>query len=136
MRANKKCQIFGLKVISCEKVISCTTVIEHLNENIEGCSVVLDFNLDEVCISDCEDDKTRKVTVPALTHDQTMHHRISRNAKHIPVIVCVSTAEKSFIPEIFTSHDSAPVGRPLKKQGVPFGMGLLVKSKAKPYINA
>jgi hypothetical protein len=35
MRANKKCQIFGLKVISCKKVISCTTVT--VLETSENC---------------------------------------------------------------------------------------------------
>jgi hypothetical protein len=67
---------------------------------------------------------------------QAMHHRISRKLKHISVIVCVSSAGESLTPYIITSQDAPSVREQLKKRGVRFGTDLIMKSNAKPYINA
>jgi hypothetical protein len=50
------------------------------------------FNLDEVGISDWEHRKTKKVIAIAAMFGQTIHHGVSRNAKRISVISCLSAA--------------------------------------------
>jgi hypothetical protein len=52
------------------------------------------------------------------------------------VIACVSAAGESLIPYITPLQDSPPVRAQLKKRGVRFGTDLIMKSNAKPYINA
>jgi hypothetical protein len=63
-------------------------------------------------------------------------HGMSRNVKHISVIVCISTTRKSLISYISTSQDFASVREQLKKHGVRFGANLVLKSNPKPYINS
>jgi hypothetical protein len=48
----------------------------------------------------------------------------------------VSAAGESLIPGIVTSQDSPVVHAQLKKRAVRFGTDLILKSRAKPYINA
>jgi hypothetical protein len=67
------------------------------------------FNLEEVGISEWEDIQTKTIIVPKSRSEQTMHHKVNRNLKHVSMIACVSAAGESLIPYIVTSHDSAYV---------------------------
>jgi hypothetical protein len=109
--------------------------VQNLNKGVQGCVAELVFNLFEVGISDWKDCKTRKVLVPTTMLGQTIHHGISRTVKHISVIACISAAGESLIPYMITSQDSASVREQLKKHGVRFGTGLVLKSNAEPDIN-
>jgi hypothetical protein len=64
-------------------------IMYDLHEYVQGCEVELVFNLDEVCISDWEDRKTKKVIALAAMFGQTTNHGVSRNVKHISVIACM-----------------------------------------------
>jgi hypothetical protein len=110
--------------------------VQDLNEHVQGCTAGLVFNLDEICISDWEDRKTRKVAVRAMTRGQAMHHGISRTVKHISVIACVGAAGESLIAYMIASQDSASVREQLKQDGVRFGAKFVLKSNREPCINA
>jgi hypothetical protein len=68
--------------------------------------------------------------------DQTIHHAVSRNVKHISVIACISAAGESLLPYIVTSQNSTAVQEHLKKQEVCFRGDMIFKSNQKPYITA
>jgi hypothetical protein len=61
------------------------------------------FNLDEVGLSEWEDRKDRKVIVPMTMDGQTIHHRASRNVKHISIITCITAGGESLTPYIVPS---------------------------------
>jgi hypothetical protein len=71
--------------------------IENLNEHADGCMLELVFNLDKVDFSVLEDHKTRRVVVPPIMDDQSIHHAVSRNVKHISVIVAIPAAGESLM---------------------------------------
>jgi hypothetical protein len=77
-----------------------------------------------------------KVIVSRSIGEQTVHHKVNRNLKHISVIECVSAAGESLIAYIVTAQDSLHVRKQLKKKGVRFGTDLILKARRKPYINA
>jgi hypothetical protein len=52
------------------------------------------------------------------------------------VIACVFTAAESFTPSILPLQDSLSVREQLNKHDVRFETDLIMKSNAKPYINA
>jgi hypothetical protein len=83
-----------------------------------------------------EDRKTKKVIALAAMFDQTIHHGVSRNAKHISVIACLSAAEESLLHYKVTSQNSPTVQEHLNTQGVPFGRDFALKFNQRPYINA
>jgi hypothetical protein len=95
--------------------------VENLNAHLQRCTSETVFNLEEVVISDWKDRKKRKVIAPAAMLSPTMHHRISRNIKHISVIACAFTTRKSLIAWIILSHDFISVRKALKKHHIPFG---------------
>jgi hypothetical protein len=111
-------------------------VVRCLTQFVQGCVAELVFNLDEVGISEWEDRTTKKVIIPVSARDRTIHHKINRALKHVSVIACVSAARESLMPYIVTSQDSAKLREQLKKRGVRFGTDFVLKSRAKPYINA
>jgi hypothetical protein len=101
--------------------------VSNVNEDVQGCTAELVFNLDEVGISDWEDRKARKVVVSyrrpcATIRSQTIQYGISRKVKHISVIACVFAAGESLTSYILTSQDSPSVREQLKKHGVRFGL--------------
>jgi hypothetical protein len=112
--------------------------VQNLNEYVQGSTAELVFNLDEVGISDWEDRKARKIVVPAALcgRRDTIHHGISRKAKHISVIACVFVAEESLTPDNIASQDSPSDREQLKKHDVRFRTDLIMKSNAKRYISA
>jgi hypothetical protein len=110
--------------------------VQDLKEYVQGWTTEPVFNLDEVGISDWEDRKTRNIAVPAAMLSQTIHHGISRTFKHILVVACACTTEKSLIPYIILSQDSPSLREQVKKHGVQFGTDLILMSNVKPSINA
>jgi hypothetical protein len=60
--------------------------VRCLGEYVHGMKVELVFNLDEVGVSEWEDRKDKKVVIPRALSGQTIHHRASRNLKHMSVI--------------------------------------------------
>jgi hypothetical protein len=67
--------------------------------------------------------------------EQTIHHTINRNVKHMSVIACVSAAGESLIPYIVTSQDSSRVREQLRTHGVRFDTEIILKQRAKAYLN-
>jgi hypothetical protein len=110
--------------------------IRCLHEYVKGLCTELVLNLDEVGISDWEDRKSKKVIVPQSMSGQTIHHKVNCALKHVSVIACVSAAGESLTPYIVTSQDSPSLREQLKRRGVRFGTDFILKSRAKPYINA
>jgi hypothetical protein len=102
---------------------------------VQGHPAELVFNLDEVGISEWENRKIKKVIVLVSARDQTIHQKINRALKHVSVIAYVSTAGENFTPYIVTSQDSAKLREQLNKCGIHFGIDLILKRRAKPYIN-
>jgi hypothetical protein len=93
------------------------------------------FNLDEVGMSDWEDRKDEKVVVPTALDGQTIHHRVSRNVRHISIITCISAGGESLTPYIVTSQDSERVREMLKRRGVRLGVDFVLRHRSKPYVN-
>jgi hypothetical protein len=94
------------------------------------------FNLDEVGVSEWEDRRDRKVVIPRTISGQTMHHRASRNVKHISIITCISAAGEFLTPYIMTSQDSQSLRRRLMSRGVRLGVDFVLRQRSKPYVNA
>jgi hypothetical protein len=63
-----------------------------ITEFIYGRPAELVCHLDEVGIAEWEDRKTKTVLVPKSMNEQTMHHKVNRNLKHVSVITCISAA--------------------------------------------
>jgi AraC-like DNA-binding protein len=64
--------------------------IRCLREYVQGMKAELVFNLEEIGPSEWEDRKDKKVIVSITMEGQTIHHRASRNVKHISIITCIS----------------------------------------------
>jgi hypothetical protein len=92
------------------------------------------FNLDKVGMSDWEDRKDKKVVVPTALDGQTIHHRVSRNVRHISIIGCISAGEESLTPYVVTSQDSERVRERLKSRGVRLGVDFVLRHRSKPYV--
>jgi hypothetical protein len=98
--------------------------------------IELVFNLDKVDISEWEDRKTKNVIVFVLVIGQIIHHKITRNLKHLFVIVCVSATGENLIPYTVTSQDSPTIRVQLKKCNIRFDTDFILKDRSKSYINA
>jgi hypothetical protein len=77
--------------------------VHCLRESVHGMKAKLVFNLNEVGLSEWEDRKDKKVVIPKVLSGWTMHHRASRNLKHMSVITCISAAGESVTPYTVTS---------------------------------
>jgi hypothetical protein len=60
------------------------------------------FNLDEVSILEWEDREDKKMIIAKTMNDQTIHHRASRNVKHISIITYIRAGEEFLTPYIMT----------------------------------
>jgi hypothetical protein len=103
------------------------TMIACLSEHMPGSCAQLLFNLDDVCISEWEDRARRKVIVPVSLTDQTIHHGVHRNLKHMSVMCCVSAVGESLTPFGISSQVNDKVIETLKIEG--FGMGVYMVLK-------
>jgi hypothetical protein len=110
--------------------------IGSLHETLQGRRADLVFNLDEVGISDWEDRKPKKVVVTITVAAHNIHHRISRNVKHISIVTCISGGGAYPTPYVVTSQDSAALHRALEATGMQIGKHVILKRRAKPYVNA
>jgi hypothetical protein len=96
----------------------------------------LAFNLDEVGIAEWQDQAPQKVIVPVSMTDQTIHHGVRRNLKHMPVICCVSTAGESLPPFVVSSKVNDKGLEALKIEGFRMGMDMVLEHRQKTYITA
>jgi hypothetical protein len=93
------------------------------------------FNLDEVGMSEWEDRKERKVTVPRRMEDQTIHHRESRSVGYISIVTCITAGGESLTPYIVTSQDSDAIRKRLMSRGVRLGVDFVLRQRLKPYVS-
>jgi hypothetical protein len=97
--------------------------------------VELIFNLDEIGMSEWEDRNDKKVIVPKTMDDQTIHHRVSRNVKHISIITYITADVESLTLYIVTLQDYKPFRRKLMNRGVRLGVDCMLRQRSKPYVN-
>jgi hypothetical protein len=76
------------------------------------------------------------VVVPRIAALDSVHHRLSRSLKHIPVVACISASAVCLTPYVVTSQDSAAVRRDLETDGMQVGRHLMLKHRDEPYVNA
>jgi hypothetical protein len=106
-----------------------------LRENVHAMKVELVFNLDEVGMSEWEDRKEKKVSVPMTMDDQTIRHGGSRSVKHISVIACVIAGEESLTPYIVTSQISDSIRKRLMSRGVRLAVDFVSRQQPKLYVS-
>jgi hypothetical protein len=111
-------------------------MIASLSEHRPGSCPELVFNLDEVGISEWEDRAPRKVIVPVSMTDQTIHHSVHRNFKHISVICCASGAGESLTPFVVFSQVNDKVIEMLKIEGFRMGVDMVLEHRQKAYVTA
>jgi hypothetical protein len=85
------------------------------------------FNLDEVCMSEWEDRKEKKVIIPMTMDGQAMHHGASRSVRHIPLIAYISAGRESLTPFIVTSQFSDGIRKRLMNRGVLLGVDFVLR---------
>jgi hypothetical protein len=105
-------------------------------EYVQGIKKELVFNLDEVGLSEWEDRKDKEVFVPMTIAGQTIHHRTSRNVKHILIVTCITAGGESLTPCIVTLQDSWTLRRRLISCGVRLGVDFVLKHQSKTYVSA
>jgi hypothetical protein len=94
------------------------------------------FNLDEVGISEWEDRAQRKVIIPVSMTDQTIHHVVHRNLRHMLVICCVSAAGESLAALVISFQVNEKVIEKLKIEGFRTGMAMVLEHRKKAYVTA
>jgi hypothetical protein len=112
------------------------TMIACLSEHLPGSCAKLVFNLDEVDISEWGDRAPRKVIVPVSMTDQTIHHRVYRNLKHMSVICCVSAAGESLTPFVVSSQVNDKVIETLKIEEFRMGVDMVLEHRQKACVTA
>jgi hypothetical protein len=85
----------------------------RVHETLEHCPADLVFNPDDFGISDWEDRKPRRVLVPVILETHNIQHRVSRNVKHISIVICICPGGACFTLHMVTSQDSAALHRAL-----------------------
>jgi hypothetical protein len=80
------------------------------------------LNLDEIVLSEWEDDCARRVIVPSAMKEQTIFHGVHRNLKHISVVACISAAGEHITPFCVSSQVNPTVERRLKSDGFRLGV--------------
>jgi hypothetical protein len=112
------------------------TMISYRGEHLPGSLAELVFDLDEVGISEWEDRAPRKVIVPVSMTDQTTHHGVHRNLKHMLVICCVSAAGESLTPFVVSLQVKDKVIETLKIEGFRMGVDMVLEHRQKAYVTA
>jgi hypothetical protein len=67
--------------------------------------------------------------------DQTIHHRESRNVKHISIITYTTAGAESLTPDIMTLQDSDAIRKRLIPHGVRLGVDFVLRQRSKPYVS-
>jgi hypothetical protein len=96
----------------------------------------LAFNIDEVGVSEWEDRTPRKVIVPVSMTDQTIHHGVHRNLKHMSVICCVLAAGGSLMSFVISSQVNDKVIETLKIEGFRMGVDMVLEHRQKVCVAA
>jgi hypothetical protein len=112
------------------------TELSSASNNISWVVAELIFNLGEVEISEWEDHVPRKVIVPVSMFDQTIHHGVHRNLKHISVVSCLSTVGESMTLFMVSSRVNDTVIEKLKTDGFRLGFDMILKHRQKLYMTA
>jgi hypothetical protein len=107
-----------------------------LSEHLPGSCAESVFHLDEVGISEWEDRAPRRVICPVSMTDQTIHHGVHRNLKHMSVICCVSAAGESLAPFVVSSQVIDKVIETLEIEGFRMGIDMVLEHKQKAYVTA
>jgi hypothetical protein len=97
--------------------------------------VELVFNLDEIGMSEWDNRKEKKVIIPATMDGQTIHHRASRNVRHISIITYITAVGESMTPYTVASQDSDAIGKRLMSRGVRLGVSSVLQHRSKPYVS-
>jgi hypothetical protein len=111
-------------------------MITCLSEHLPGSCAEFVFNLDELCISEWEDRARRKVIVPVSMTDQTIHHGVHRNLKHMSVIGCVSASGESLTPFVVSSQVHDKVIETVKIEGFRMGVYVVPEHRQRVYVTA
>jgi hypothetical protein len=111
-------------------------ILLSMHETLKGHPADLVFNLDEGEISDWEDRKLKKAVVPIMVAAHDIHHRISRNVRHISIASCISASGTCLAPYVLTCRDSASFHRALEATRMPIGKHLILKQPVKLCVNA
>jgi hypothetical protein len=110
--------------------------IEGIRTHVQNACGDRVFNLDEIGISEWEDQVERKVIVRSAVREQKIFHGIHRALKRISVVTCISAGGDHMIPFLLSSQATdAAVGR-LKTEGFRIGIDMILKKRNKPYMNA
>jgi hypothetical protein len=110
-------------------------VICRLRAYVQGIMAELVLNLDEVSMSKWEDRKDKKVIVLKTMDSQMIHHRASRNVKHISIITYITTEGESMLTYIMISHDSEPFHKRLIHHGVCLAVDSVLRQRSKSHVN-
>jgi hypothetical protein len=86
------------------------------------------FSLDEVGMSEWEDQKDKKVIIVKKMDPQMINHRASRNMRHLAIMTCIITVGKSLPPYIVKSQDSEPFRKRQMRHRFPVGFDFVVRS--------
>jgi hypothetical protein len=86
-------------------------------------------------MSEWEDRKEKKVIASATMDGHTIHHRPSRNVRHISIIRCITAAGESLTPYIVTSQDFDAIRKRLMSRGVRLGVDFVLRRRSKPYVS-
>jgi hypothetical protein len=71
--------------------------IRCLREYVDRMKAELRSSLNEVGMSESQDDKPKKVSVPKTTAGEIMHHNVSRIVKHTSIVACITAAGDSLM---------------------------------------
>jgi hypothetical protein len=109
--------------------------IRAMEASVQNRPADLIFNLDEVGVSEWENRNPKRVVVPRTAADHPVHHRVSRNLKHISIITCISASGACLTPYMVSSQATRPVRQQLEASGLRFGRDLILMQRTKAYIN-
>jgi hypothetical protein len=68
--------------------------------------------------------------------DQTIHHGVRRDLKHMLVICCVSAAEESLTPFVVSSQVNGKVIETLKIEGFQMAVDMVLGHRKKAHVIA
>jgi Fe2+ transport system protein FeoA len=106
-----------------------------MKDGVENCPAELVFHLDEVRFSEWEDRKDKKVMAPVSTASQTVHHAVSRNVKHLSIVMCISASGACLTPYILSSQATGPVQQRLVQTGFRSGRAVIFQQRPRADLN-
>jgi hypothetical protein len=110
--------------------------IEAFRGHVHTACAELEFDLDEIGISEWEDMIERRVIVPLAMRGQSICHSVHRNLKHISAVTYISAPGEHLTPFMVCSQGNEPVERLLERHGFRYGVDLLIRKRNEPYTNS